>query len=105
LNLIFFRYKPSTSFYRISATLPSDQIRLEKSHSCDITASRLPGKSNSITSHRASCDSQRHFIPLTKDKNFLDRPQLSVFRRRSNPVISKSLTTSSWHLREPNFVR
>jgi hypothetical protein len=96
------------SFSRISATT-ADQIRLEKSHSCDITANHLLTKSDSIASYRTSCDSQNQFIPLRKSKNFLDRPQLSVFRRLSNPTVSKPLTTfqngNSWHLKEPNFVR
>ncbi len=103
------QHRPSASFYRISATTITDQIRLEKSHSCDITAYHSFKKSDSITTYRTSCDSQRQFIPLRKNRNFLDRPQLSVFRRISNPKISKSLTsfdnTSPWHLREPNSVR
>ena len=49
------------------------------------------------------------FIPLTKNQNILDRPQLSVFRRRSEQIISKSLAAvddeSPWHLREPKYVR
>jgi hypothetical protein len=103
------QYRPSSSFYRISATTITDQIRVEKSHSCDITTSHSFGKSDSLTSYRISCDSQRQFIPVRKNKNFLDRPQLSVFRCISNPNVSKSVTSldnsSPWHLREPNFVR
>ena len=88
----------------------TEQMRLEKSHSCDITSSHSLGKSDSITSYRTSCDSQRQFIPLSRNRRFLDRPQLSVFRRISNPTCSKSSMSfdneNPWHLREqPALVR
>jgi hypothetical protein len=104
------QYKPSTSFYRISATpTPTDQIRSQKSHSCDITATHSLDPSESLASYRTSYDSQHQFIPSTTNRNRLDRPPLSVFRRISNPIISKSLTTlhsaSPWQLRDLNNVR
>jgi hypothetical protein len=103
------RYRPSVSFNRISTTTINEQMRLEKSHSCDITSSHSFRKSDSMISYRTSCDSQRQFIPLNKNQRFLDRPQLSVFRRISNPTSSKSSISfdngNPWHLREPNFVR
>jgi hypothetical protein len=87
----------------------TEQMRLEKSHSCDITGLHSFGKSDSITSYRTSCDSQRQFIPLSKNQRFLDRPQLSVFRRISNPTSLKSSISfdneNPWHLRESNFFR
>lgn len=102
------QYRTSASFYRISASTIAEQIRLDKSPSCDITATHSLNKSDSITSHRASCDSQGHFLPLNGKRRLLDRPQLSsAFRRLSNRSdSSKSFDHGSpWHLRQPNLVR
>ena len=104
------QYRTSSSFYRISASTIAEQIRLDKSPSCDITATHSLNKSDSITSHRASCDSQGHFLPLYGKRKLLDRPQLSsAFRRISNSTRSGSSRSfdqgSPWHLRQPNLVR
>ncbi|CAF1075321.1 unnamed protein product [Adineta steineri] len=101
--------RTSMSFSRISAATAIDHTQLKKSHSCDITSAPFFRKSDSTISCRTSCDSQNHFIHLTKNRLCLDRPQLSVFQRLSSPNSSKSLTTlhktNSWHLQEPTCVR
>ena len=65
-------------------------------------------RSESITSYRTSCDSNHQFIPLSTHRTLLDRPQLSVFRQMSKPILSKSLTAitgaSPWHLQEPPLI-
>ena len=81
----------AASAHRSSTTI--EQGRVQKSHSCDITSGHLLETSESMTSNRTSCDSQRQFIPLTTQRRLLDRRQLSVFRHKAHPTASKSLST------------
>jgi hypothetical protein len=85
--------------HRTSTTI--DQIRVQKSHSCDITSGHLLETSESMTSNRTSCDSQRQFIPLTTQRRLLDHRQMSVFKHKAHSTTSKSLST----LTAPEMIR
>jgi hypothetical protein len=68
-------------------------------------------KSGSITNHRTSNDSQRHFPLLKTNRYVVNHRHRRISRHESipNPTIRKSISTpdntSPWHLRKSINVR
>jgi hypothetical protein len=103
------QYKPTTNFYRISTT-PTDQLRKIKSNSCDVIGSHSLNKSESMTSHQTSSDSQRHFALSKTNRSIVHNARrLSRHESVANRTIRKSISTpdntSPWHLRKSYNVR
>jgi hypothetical protein len=103
------QYKPSTNFYRISSTT-TDQLRLRTSNSCDLNNAHLFRKSEPITTHRVSSDSQHNFTLSKTNRNIVNNPRrISRNESMTSTTIQKSLSTpdntSPWHLRKSINVR
>jgi hypothetical protein len=103
------RHKPSSNYYRISSTT-NDALRSRRSNSCDISGSHLLTKSESMTSHGTSSDSQRHSTSTKNNRNVVNKARRTSRKESvTNTTIPKSastpVNTSPWHLRKPVNVR
>jgi hypothetical protein len=103
------QYKPSANFYRISTTT-TEQLRSKTSNSNDLNGSHSFNKSESMTSHGTSNDSQRHSVLPKTNRNIVNGPRrISQNESMTNTTIPKSSSTpdntSPWHLRKSFRVR